>query len=100
MMRAHACAVCSHPKESHKHYRPGTECVAASCHCGKYRRRLAFWRDKAFDESDALSLLYEAFFLRQNGEYAPGGNENWHAWERQTETFLRSLMHETAKNGQ
>ena len=41
---------------------------------------------------EAVRLLEEAFFLRQNGEHAPGGNENWHDWERRTEVFLRSLL--------
>jgi hypothetical protein len=40
----------------------------------------------------AVALLEEAFFLRQNGEYAPGGNENWHNWDRKAETFLRGLL--------
>jgi hypothetical protein len=40
----------------------------------------------------ALILLREAFHIRQNGQCAPGGNENWRDWERKTETYLRSLI--------
>ena len=40
----------------------------------------------------AVALLEEALFLRANGEYAPGGNENWHDWDLKAETFLRSLL--------
>jgi hypothetical protein len=40
----------------------------------------------------AVRLLEEALFLRQNGEYAPGGRENWHDWDREAETFLRGLL--------
>lgn len=43
-------------------------------------------------ESQALTLLKEAFFIRQHGERAPGGNENWRDWERKTELYLRSLL--------
>lgn len=39
----------------------------------------------------AVALLEEALFLRMNGEYAPGGNENWHDWDSKAETFLRGL---------
>lgn len=52
-------------------------------------------RSAVLDESyrpPGSRLLEEAFFLRQNGEHAPGGNENWHDWERRTEVFLRSLL--------
>jgi len=40
----------------------------------------------------ALALLKEAFLIRQYGERAPGGHENWHDWERKTELYLRSLL--------
>lgn len=36
-------------------------------------------------------LLEQALFLRMNGERALGGNETWREWERDAETFLRSL---------
>ena len=39
--------------------------------------------------SEAIRLLEEALHLRMNGEYAPGGKENWHDWDRKTEIFLR-----------
>jgi hypothetical protein len=45
----------------------------------------------------AVSLLKEALHLRMNGEYAPGGAENWGDWDHKTETFLRYL-HETKEN--
>jgi hypothetical protein len=35
------------------------------------------------------AALEEAFLLRQHGEYAPGGNENWHDWDRKAELLLR-----------
>jgi hypothetical protein len=44
------------------------------------------------ESSEALALLKEAFHICQNGERAPGGNENWRDWERKTETYLRSLL--------
>ena len=44
--------------------------------------------------ADAVGLLEEAFFLRQNGEYAPGGKENWRDWERKAEVFLRAWVAE------
>jgi hypothetical protein len=37
----------------------------------------------------AVELLEEALFLRMNGDYAPGGNENWHDWDSRAEVFLR-----------
>jgi hypothetical protein len=40
----------------------------------------------------AIELLEEALHIRQNGENAPGGNENWRDWEYKTEGFLRSLI--------
>lgn len=43
-------------------------------------------------KSPAIKLLEEALFLRMNGEYAPGGNENWHEWDDKAERFLRSLL--------
>jgi hypothetical protein len=43
-------------------------------------------------ESPAVGLLKEALFLRMNGEYAPGGNENWHSWDDRAERFLRGLL--------
>lgn len=42
--------------------------------------------------SPAVKLLEEALFLRMNGEYAPGGNENWHDWDGRAERFLRGLL--------
>lgn len=42
----------------------------------------------------AVALLEEALHLRMNGEYAPGGKENWHDWDRKAETFLRGLASE------
>jgi hypothetical protein len=42
-------------------------------------------------DDTALALLREAFLIRQVGERAPGGQENWRDWERKTETYLRSL---------
>jgi hypothetical protein len=39
----------------------------------------------------ALFLLREALHIRQFGERAPGGNENWRDWEQNTEAYLRSL---------
>lgn len=43
------------------------------------------------DEEEAINLLEEALFLRMNGEYAPGGTENWPDWDRKAETFLRRI---------
>lgn len=40
----------------------------------------------------AVKLLEEALHLRMNGEYAPGGTNNWHDWDNQAEVFLRSLL--------
>lgn len=39
-----------------------------------------------------IALLEEALHLRMNGEYAPGGNENWHDWDLRAEVFLRGLL--------
>lgn len=54
----------------------------------------ALWQEVSERQSAALTLLNEAFFIRQHGEHAPGGNENWRDWERKTETYLRSLLAE------
>jgi hypothetical protein len=54
----------------------------------------ALWQAVSGRESVSLALLNEAFFIRQHGERAPGGNENWRDWERKTETYLRSLLPE------
>jgi hypothetical protein len=43
-------------------------------------------------ESPAVKLLEEALFLRTNGEYAPGGTNNWHDWDSRAEVFLRGLL--------
>jgi hypothetical protein len=43
-------------------------------------------------KASAVRLLEEAFFLRVNGEHAPGGSENWHDWDLKAETFLRGLL--------
>lgn len=43
-------------------------------------------------KSTAVKLLEEALFLRMNGEYAPGGKENWHDWDDKAERFLRALQ--------
>ncbi len=40
----------------------------------------------------AVALLEEALHLRMNGEYAPGGSENWHDWDSKAERFLRGLL--------
>ena len=50
-------------------------------------------------DSAAIRLLGEAFHLRMNGEYAPGGSENWHDWDRAAERFLRSLTPPPAEPG-
>lgn len=42
--------------------------------------------------SPAVKLLEEALFLRQNGEYPPGGRENWRDWDDKAERFLRGLL--------
>jgi hypothetical protein len=34
-------------------------------------------------------LLETALHIVQNGEYAPGGTENWHTWAAQGEVYLR-----------
>lgn len=49
-------------------------------------------RDEFFGKAPAVRLVEEALFLRQNGEYAPGGQENWHDWDLKAETFLRGLL--------
>lgn len=41
---------------------------------------------------NAVTLLREALFLRQNGERPPGGSETWHDWDRRAERFLRGLL--------
>jgi hypothetical protein len=46
------------------------------------------------DFDTAVKLLEEALFIRQNGERAPGGNENWRDWDLKAEWFLRSLLPE------
>jgi hypothetical protein len=40
----------------------------------------------------AVELLEEALFLRMNGDYAPGGTNNWHDWDDKAERFLRGLL--------
>lgn len=44
------------------------------------------------DPDLAIRLLQDAFFLRQNGENAPGGTETWREWDGRCEAFLRSLL--------
>jgi len=39
-------------------------------------------------------LLSEALHICVNGEYAPGGRENWSDWAPRAETLLRSLLPE------
>lgn len=39
--------------------------------------------------SGAVRLLEQALHLRTHGEHAPGGDETWHAWEAETEAYLR-----------
>jgi hypothetical protein len=39
----------------------------------------------------ATALLREALHIRMYGEFAPGGRENWHDWDRKAEHFLRGL---------
>ena len=48
--------------------------------------------EAAAAKSPAVQLLEEALFLRTNGEYAPGGNENWRDWDDKAERFLRGLL--------
>jgi len=55
---------------------------------------------EAAEHAAALRLLEEALFLRANGEYAPGGNENWHDWDRKAEVFLRSLLPPEREDGE
>lgn len=43
-------------------------------------------------KTPAVRLLEEALFLRMNGEYAPGGRNNWRDWDDKAERFLRSLL--------
>jgi hypothetical protein len=43
-------------------------------------------------KSPAVELLEEALFLRMNGDYAPGGTNNWHDWDSRAEVFLRGLL--------
>jgi hypothetical protein len=43
-------------------------------------------------KSPAVELLGEALFLRMNGDYAPGGTNNWHDWDSRAEVFLRGLL--------
>jgi hypothetical protein len=50
--------------------------------------------------SNAVRLLEEAMHLRMNGEYAPGGRENWRDWDRKADTFLRQLALEGTANSQ
>jgi hypothetical protein len=44
------------------------------------------------DKPDSVALLEQALFLRQHGEYAPGGRENWHDWDLRAEAFLRGWL--------
>jgi hypothetical protein len=50
------------------------------------------------DQDPGRQLLEEALHLRMNGEYAPGGTENWHGWERKAEAFLRGLTPEVRED--
>lgn len=38
---------------------------------------------------EARRLLEYAQHLRMYGEYAPGGQENWHQWDRDVASYLR-----------
>lgn len=40
-------------------------------------------------QTPVRKLLEEALHICQNGEYAPGGTENWHSWAVKAETYLR-----------
>lgn len=44
------------------------------------------------DDPPPVALLKEAMHLRMNGEYAPGGRENWPDWDAKTEAYLMSLL--------
>ena len=46
----------------------------------------------ADDEDTAIHLLEEALHLLTNGEYAPGGYENWPNWIAEAEAFLRDRL--------
>jgi hypothetical protein len=55
---------------------------------------------QAYGEQDpARQLLEEALHLRMNGEYAPGGCENWRQWDRKAEAFLRGLARDVREDG-
>jgi hypothetical protein len=59
---------------------------------GELLRELKMLPGRPGDKPPAVKLLEEALFLRTNGEYAPGGNENWHDWDDRAERFLRGLL--------
>jgi histidine triad (HIT) family protein len=44
------------------------------------------------EKDKSLALLEEAFFIRQHGERAPGGTENWRDWDLKTELYLRGRL--------
>lgn len=41
---------------------------------------------------DMRRLVETALHLRQHGEYAPGGTENWRQWDRDAETALLAAL--------
>lgn len=48
---------------------------------------------KRFDDhAEAVRLLEYALHLRMQGERAPGGDETWGVFDRDTEAFLRASM--------
>lgn len=53
---------------------------------------LALPRTGQKEREQAIVLLEQALFLRQNGERPPGGNETWHDWDGRAERFLRGLL--------
>ena len=43
-------------------------------------------------EAEALRLLRLGLHLRMYGERAPGGNETWAEWDRDTERLIRAAI--------
>jgi hypothetical protein len=68
--------------------------AAARLHPGELRLlgEVVGGEPRSAPKPPAIRLLEEALHLRMNGERAPGGNETWHAWDLEAETFLRSLL--------
>ncbi len=44
------------------------------------------------EQAEAKRLLEYALHLRMYGEGAEGGNESWHEFDRDCESFLRDLL--------